>query len=189
MFKLLLGVLFFGGMHMFSMLFPALRGRLAAHWGENVYKGMYSVASLVGLILLGWAYFELRADPSQSLYEPWYGGRHLTFVLVLIGFILIFANQSKGNIRKYVRHPFSLGVILWSTGHLLVNGETAVVVIFAMLLVLSLLDIVVSTARGQAMTFVPDVKHDIRAVVVGVVLYAVFMFGFHPYVLNVPITG
>jgi hypothetical protein len=32
-------------------------------------------------------------------------------------------------------------------------------------------------------------KSDIRAVIIGLVLYAVFLFGFHPYVLGVPVVG
>ena len=32
-----------------------------------------------------------------------------------------------------------------------------------------------------------SIRSDIIAVVVGLVLYTIFLFGFHPYVLNLPI--
>ena len=50
-----------------------------------------------------------------------------------------------------------------------------------------LADIVMSEIRGKRPDYIPRVRSDIIAVVVGLVLYAVFLFGFHPYVLNVPV--
>jgi hypothetical protein len=44
-----------------------------------------------------------------------------------------------------------------------------------------------SEIRGKRPDYIPRVRSDIIAVVVGLVLYAVFLFGFHPYVLNVPV--
>jgi glucose uptake protein GlcU len=58
---------------------------------------------------------------------------------------------------------------------------------FGFFLALSLLDIVVSTVRGKVPHHQPQLRSDIIAVVVGVILYLIFLFGFHPYVLNTPI--
>lgn len=191
MWQLWVGVVLFGGMHLFSILFPARRNAVKAAMGVGVYMGLYTLISLVGVVFLALGYLSGRAGPNalSMVYEPWYGGRHVMMLLVLVGFILIFANGSKAHIRRWVGHPFSVGVILWSTGHLLVNGETAVVVIFAMFLVLSVFDVVLSVARGKWPTHEGNAMHDARAIAVGVVLFLIFAFGFHPYVLNIPVIG
>ena len=186
--SLWLGVLLFGGTHVFSLLMPAHRNGLKARWGEKRYMGIYSLVSLAGLVLLGFGYVAGRGDvAAANLYEPWAGARHIMMLLVLVGFILIFSNKNGGYISRTLHHPFSIGVALWSLGHLLVNGEPAVVVIYGLFLALSLLDIFLGFARGKWATHVPNIRGDIRSVVVGLVLFAVFAFGFHPYVLQIPV--
>ena len=186
MMKLYLGLVLFGGPHLFSMVAPEARGLLAERLGENAYKGLYSLLSLVGLVLLGWAYVASRGVDG-SFYDPTVGGRHLAMMLVLLGFILISSNANKGYIQKTVRHPFSAGIALWSLGHLVANGEKTVVMIFAMFLVLALLDIGLCLARGKVPSHVPDARKDVRSVIIGVGLYLVFLFGFHPYVLRIAV--
>ena len=61
--------------------------------------------------------------------------------------------------------------------------------LFATLFVVAVADFVFSWARGKKPDHVPQVKSDVRAVVIGMVLYVVFLFGFHPYVLGVPVAG
>lgn len=183
------GCLLFGGSHLFSILFPGLRDSLKARLGEKPWKGLYSVVSLAGLVLMVIGYSRSRAGPAVAdmLYEGWYGGRHLTMLLVLLAFMLLGAAHGKGYIRKWVRNPMSLGLVLWSSGHLLVNGQRSDVWLFGTFLALGLADIVMSEVRGKRPDFVPRLRSDIIAVVAGLVLYAVFLFGFHPYVLNVPV--
>lgn len=188
MVKLWVGVLLFGGVHLLPMLVPSARSQIVGRIGENVYKIIYSLASVAGLVFLAMGYMAQRSSPaSEIFYDPNSALRHLILLLVLAGFILIFSNGTKGYIRKYVRHPFSWGVILWSTGHLLANGEKAVVIIFGTFLLLSLIDIAVNSRRKPLAAFVPNGLHDLRGLVVGVVLYLMFLFGFHPYVLNIPV--
>lgn len=188
MVKLWIGVLLFGGVHLLPMLVPTVRSQIVSRIGENAYKGIYSLAAVAGLVFLAMGYMTGRSNPaSEIFYGPNPALRHLTLLLVLAGFILIFSNGTKGYIRKYVRHPFSWGVILWSTGHLLANGEEAVVIIFGMFLLLSFIDIAVNSRRKPLAAFAPNGLHDLRGLVVGVVLYLIFLFGFHPYILNIPV--
>jgi uncharacterized membrane protein len=188
MWQLYLGMFLFCGTHLFSTVLPSSRDRLKARLGEGAYKGAYSVLSVAALVLMGWAYVAGRGE-GVLLYEPWYEARHVALLIVLIAFILIFSNGSLGHIRGTVKHPFSIGIVLWSIAHLMMNGEPAVVGIFASFLVVAIADIVFSFARGKIPRFEPRLAHDLRGIAVGVVLYLVFAFGFHPYVLNVPVTG
>ena len=56
-------------------------------------------------------------------------------------------------------------------------------------LVVALADILLSELRGKRPMHQPSVQSDIRAVAIGMVLYVIFLFGFHPYVLNLPVAG
>ena len=115
------------------------------------------------------------------------GMKHLTMLLVLLAFILIGASHGKGYLKKWLHNPMSIGIVLWSGGHLLVNGQRSDVWLFGTFLVVGLADIVMSEIRGKRPDYIPRIRSDVVAVVVGLVLYVVFLFGFHPYVLNVPV--
>lgn len=188
---LYIGALLFAGSHLFSILFPGLRDGLKSRFGEKRWKGLYALVSLLGLVLMSIGYAGSRAGPATAdlLYEGWYEMRHLTMLLVLIGFILIGASHGKGYLKTWLHNPMSIGIVLWAGGHLLVNGQRADVWLFAPFLVIGLADIVMSEIRGKRPQHTPRIRSDIVAVVVGVVLYLIFAFGFHPYILNVPVMG
>jgi uncharacterized membrane protein len=189
--NLILGVVLFGGAHFASIVFPGFSKHLQSRFGRGAYMGIYSLVSVAGLWFLARGYLDGKAGgvSGDQLYQPWLGARHIMMTLVLIGFVFIFSNSSKGYIAKTLRNPFSIGIALWSIGHLLVNGEIYAVVIFGLFLTISILDIALNEMRGQRPTFTPNWKHDLRSVVVGLVLFAVFAFGFHPYVLGIPVVG
>jgi uncharacterized membrane protein len=188
---LYIGALLFGGIHLFAIFLPGLRDRLKAGLGEKPWKGFYALVSLAGLALMIAGYMGSRAGPATAdiLYEGWYEMRHLTMLVVLVGFILIGAAHGKGYLKSWLHNPMSIGIVLWAGGHLLVNGQRADVWLFAPFLVIGLADIVMSEMRGKRPAHTPRLRSDVIAVVVGVVLYLVFAFGFHPYVLNVPVAG
>jgi uncharacterized membrane protein len=188
---LFIGSLLFGGTHLFSILFPGLRDGLKARLGEKPWKGLYAVLSLLGLVLMAIGYSRSRAGPAAAdlVYQGWYEMRHLTMLLVLLAFILIGASHGKGYIKKWLHNPMSIGIVLWSGGHLLVNGQRSTLWLFGTFLVIGLADIVMSEIRGKRPVHAPRVRSDVIAVIVGVVLYLIFLFGFHPYILNVPVVG
>lgn len=185
---LYIGILLFGGSHLFSILFPAVRNRLKAWWGEQRYKGVYSLVSLVGIGLMVWGYAQTR-DNGELLYVPMAGAKHITMLLVLLGFIFISAFHGKGYIKKWLQNPFSIGIGLWSIGHLLADGKTPVVLIYLTFLIVSVLDIAANMMRENRAVFEPKVKSDFIAVVVGLVIYALLLFVFHPYVIGVKLVG
>lgn len=186
---LYLGITLFAVTHLFSMLLPAMRNRLSAQLGENAYKGIYSLLSLIGVVLIAFGYWQTRHGvlAGVSYYEPAFAARHATFSFSLIGFILIASLGGKGYIRKWLRNPFSIGMGLWSIGHLLANGEVYVVPIFALFLGLSILDILLALSRQGAHHFEPEIKRDVIAVIAGLIAFGLFGFLFHPYVLGLPV--
>jgi uncharacterized membrane protein len=185
---LIIGVFLFGGSHLFSVLLPPVRNRLRAWLGEARFKGLYSLVSAVGLGMMFWGYALTRLN-GEMLYIPSPGARHITMLLVLLGFICMSAPYGSSHIRKWLQNPFSIGICLWSIGHLIANGKTSVVLIYLTFLVVSAFDIINNMARGNKPMFEPHLKSDVVAVLAGLLIYALMLFIFHPYVLGVKISG
>jgi uncharacterized membrane protein len=185
-----LGALLFAGPHLFSTLLPGARNRLRDGLGRKAFQGIYALLSFlaVGSFVLG--YRAMTETPAtDALYETWAQGRHAVMSAMLLAFILIGASHGKGHIKAWLHHPMSLGVALWAGAHLLANSERGLVVMFSTFLVVALADLVFSIARGKRPSHTPQLKSDIRAVVIGVVLFAIFAFLFHPYVVGIPVVG
>ncbi len=188
---LLFGILLFGGIHLFSMLMPASRDALKARLGEKPWKGFFAIVSLAGLGLMIRGFLLSRSGPLAAdwLYIPAEWARHPTMLLVLLGFVSLAASHGRSHIRLWLRHPTSIGIALWAVGHLLSNGKRTDVYLFGTFLIVALLDTVLSTFRGKVPLYEPLLRSDVIAVIAGMVLYVIFLFGFHPYVLNLPVTG
>jgi uncharacterized membrane protein len=185
---LIIGLFLFGGSHLFSILLPPVRNRLSAWLGEGRYKGMYSLLSVIGIVLMGWGYV-LTRDNGEMLYAPSYGTRHMTIILVLLGFILMSAAYGKSYIRKYFQNPFSIGICFWSVGHLIANGKTPVVLIYLTLILIAALDIFRNMARCNGPTFEPNVRSDMVAIGAGLAIYGLLLLVFHPYILGIRVVG
>jgi uncharacterized membrane protein len=119
---LIIGLALFLGGHAFTMHRPA-RARLVARIGEGPYKGLYSLVSLLGLVLIVRGYGVYRSAGMIPLWYPPAFLRHITFLLMLIAFVLIAATYPPSHIKRWVGHPMITAVILWSLGHLLVRGD------------------------------------------------------------------
>lgn len=186
---LYLGIILFGGIHLLSILLPSVRDSLKRKFGDKAWKGIYALVSLAGLVLLIIGYWNSRGGPLAAdwIYVPLDGARHITMLFVLLAFILLAASHGKGYLKKWLHNPMSIGIALWATGHLLANGKRTAVYLFGMFLVVALADIIMSELRGKRPTHEPRLRSDIVAVIAGMVLYVIFLFGFHPYVLNLPI--
>ena len=183
---LYIGIVLFGGLHLFSALLPGMRARLMARFGEGPYKVAYSVISVLGVVFMAWGY-ALTKNSGEMFYQPLMGAKHITFTLVLLGFLAMASFHGKGYIRLWLQNPFSVGVILWSVGHLIANGKVPVVLIYCLLILISVIDIVRNMVAGNKPVFQPRIRSDIIAVVLALVVYLFVMFVFHPYVIGVPL--
>lgn len=188
---LITGIVILVGAHLAVMLAPRLRDGLRDSLGEGPYKGVFSLVSLIGLAVMIYGFYTTRGtlEGPDYLYVPAPWTRHAAMTLVLLGFIIVGASHGKGYLKKWVKQPMSVGIGLWALAHLLANGDRPGVVMFAAILGLAVLDIILSTARGQVPTHEPRLRSDVIAVIVGIVLYAIFLFVVHPYVFNLPIVA
>lgn len=185
---LIIGIALFFIAHVVPLA-PRLRASLVGRLGKGAYKGAFSLVSAIGLALMVWGYSMSRAGPAAAdiLYWPPDWGRPVTMLLVFLAFLSFGVFLHKGRLKVWLRNPMSIAIALWAVGHLLSNGKMSSVLLFGAFLIYALTDIAVNTARGNVPAIVPNPRHDYTAVLAGTVLFAIFLLGFHPYVLNLPL--
>ena len=184
---ILSGLALFFGPHFLS--YTKLRSILLTKLGEGPYKGIYSLFSVAGLILLGLGYWQARSGPlaAANWWYPIDGAVELAPILIFPAMILLVASQTKGHLRYWLRHPMSLGIFLWALAHLLAGGKIATAMIFLSFLLLAVVDITAGVLTGKKPQFTPSLSGDLVALIVGAIIFAFFGLVFHPYLLNLPV--
>ncbi|MDX1507705.1 MAG: NnrU family protein [Woeseiaceae bacterium] len=181
---LIVGVLLWSVVHLLPSLMPAQRARLLAALGENKYKGLFSLALVVALVLIvvGWRNAEVRA----VYHPPLYGSPVIT-LLMFVSFLLFAAASAPGNIKRWLRHPMLTGMALWGATHLLANGDNRSIVLFGGLGLWAVVEIVTVSRRDgawQKAAAVPFSK-DVMTVVATAVIFAAVAYG-HRWLFGVP---
>jgi len=195
---LLLGLVLFLGVHSLRVFAEPLRTQAIGRWGEGVFKGVYSLASLAGLVLIIWAFAWVREQP-LLLWSPPTGLRHAASLLTLLSFVLLAAAYVPGNaLRQRVGHPMAAGVKLWALAHLLSNGTLAHVMLFGGFLVWGVLSFTSARRRDRlAQTGLATQSSSIAksssavvaltsvTVVLGVALWALVAFYLHGVLIGI----
>ena len=150
--SLVLAAAFFVGIHV-GISGTRARDGLTARVGEQAYLGLFSLASLVGMIWLTTAY---AAAPYVALWGQLGALRPLALPVVLVAFVFVVlglttpsptvvggekaltADEPATGIQRVTRHPFLWGVALWAATHVVVNGNLRALVLFGSLLFLAL---------------------------------------------------
>jgi len=185
---MILGLAVFLGAHVFvTMREP--RARLIARLGEQPYKGLFTVISLLGVILIGYGFARYRAAGYIVAWQPPTWTRHINNFLMWPAIVCIVAAYIPGDIKRILKHPMLVGVKLWALAHLLANGDLGSIILFGSFLAWAVYDRITLKRRSDpgAPQF-PSAGHgnDIMAVIVGTLLYLALGFWFHPYVVGVP---
>ncbi|MBF9195102.1 NnrU family protein [Microvirga terrestris] len=188
---LVLGLVIFLGTHSFSMA-RERRAALIGRIGEGPYKGLYSLLSLAGIILIAIGYGQYRANGYIPVWDPPVWTRHLALLLVWIAFILFYAAYAPGHIKARLKHPMLAGVKIWAFAHLLANGDLGSILLFGSFLVWAVLARISVKRRDVAVqhggTAAPaGWRNDILAVTIGTVVYLAFVFWLHPWLIGVPV--
>jgi uncharacterized membrane protein len=180
---LILGLILFLGVHSSRIVAPAWRDRTIARLGEPAWKGLYSVVSVVGFVLVVWGYGLARQSP-VVLWQPLPSGvKHLAALLTLVSFVLLAAAYVPGNaIRARLGHPMVLGVKAWALAHLVANHTLADLVLFGGFLAWAVFSFRAARARDRAQQVVRPAGGALATaitVVVGVVAWAGFALWAH----------
>lgn len=129
------------------------RAVLVGRLGEGAYMAFFAAVSAGALF---WVILSYRAAPHVELWADVKGLQHLSLTLMLIAIVLavlafstpnptaagnegaLARQQAARGIIKVTRHPFLIGVSLWSISHILANGDLASLILFGGFLALSL---------------------------------------------------
>lgn len=172
---LVVGLILFLGVHSISIIANNWRDRMAARLG-TAWRGLYAVIALIGLIAIIKGYALARNAP-LVLYVPPTWTRHVTDLLMLPVFPMLFATYFPGRIKTTLKHPMLTAVKLWAAAHLISNGMFADVLLFGGFLAWAVLDRISLKYRPQRPinTAPASGYNDAIAIVAGVTLYAVIV--------------
>jgi uncharacterized membrane protein len=150
MVSLALAAIYFAGLHL-GIAGSPIRDRLVAAIGQNAYRGLFSAASLAGLIWLIVAYKYAPYFATWGAPQWW---KPIAILLMLPAFVLVvlglrtpnptavgmegLAARSPEGIVRVTRHPLLIGIGLWALVHLIANGDVASFLFFGALAVTAL---------------------------------------------------
>jgi uncharacterized membrane protein len=185
---LILGLVIFLGAHSTRVFAEGWRSAQLARMGEKQWKGAYSIASVVGFVLLVWGYALARQEP-VPLWTPSIGLRHAASLLTVFSFILLAAAYvPRNSIKARIGHPMVASVKLWALAHLLANHTLADLLLFGGFLVWAVLCFRAARARDRAAgTTYPagTLQGTLLTVGVGVVAWLVFALWLHQVLIGV----
>jgi uncharacterized membrane protein len=185
---LIAGLVLFLAVHSTRIFADDWRTATIARAGERPWKGVYSLLSIVGFVLIVVGYGAARASPIV-LYSPPVWTRHLAVLLTIPAFILLAAAYVHGNaIKRAIGHPMVAGVKTWALAHLIANGTLADVLLFGSFLVWSIASFVAARGRDRAAGTVYPVgpaSRTVLTVVAGVAAWALFAFVLHKPLIGV----
>ena len=185
---LIAGLIIFLSVHSVRIVADDWRTAQIAKRGPKAWKGIYTALSLLGFVLIVYGYGLARQAP-VVVYSPPTWLRHLAVLLTIPAFILVSAAYVPGTrIKRAVGHPMVLGVKVWAVAHLLANGTLADLVLFGSFLVWAVFNYTAARRRDRAAATVyaaGPVASDIKAVVSGLLIWALFAFWLHRILIGV----
>jgi len=186
---LIAGLIIFLGIHSIAIIAPGLRERARSRLGDGPWKGIYSLVSLLGFVLIIYGFGLARHSP-LLLYSPPPWMRHLTALFMLPVFPLLIAAYMPGRIKTAAKHPMLAAVKFWAFAHLLANGMLADVLLFGGFLAWAVMDRISLKSRTQNLRTAPPGRfNDAIAVIAGLVLYVIFIGWAHVRLFGVSPLG
>lgn len=147
---LILGLAVFLGLHSIRIFAGDWRNATRARIGANAWKGLYSVVSITGFVLIVWGYSLARQAP-VAIWVPPPFTRHIAALLAVIAFVFMAAAYiPRNSIKARLHHPMTLGVKTWALAHLLANGTLHDIVLFGSFLAWAVLLFAASRRRDAA---------------------------------------
>jgi uncharacterized membrane protein len=187
---LALSLVLFLGLHLIRVVAPGFRLAMIEKLGKPVWIAFHSIASILTLVFVAYAFVTARSEPIGMFYNPPAGMAHLTVTLMLVAVICFVAGfLPAGHIRAKTKHPVVLSVKIWALAHLLSNGEAYSVLLFAAFLawgVILRISLKRRWRRGEITlpVFVSG-KYDLYAVVLGVIVWALMIWRVHEWLIGV----
>ena len=188
---LIIGLIIFLGSHSCRIFAEPWRNHMIDRLGEVKWKGLYTIISIIGLVLVVIGYGQARQTP-VVLWQPATYLTHIAILLNLVAFIFLAGSSPSNNaIRLKLKHPMILGVKVWALAHLLANGTLVDLILFGSFLLWAVLDFRSARKRPILMPekAVVSTKATVIVIVSGIVIWAAFIFGLHQYLIGVSLLG
>jgi uncharacterized membrane protein len=189
MLVMVIGLVVFFAIH----LVPAnaeLRNGLVGRFGETGYKAIFSIVSLIGLVLivLGFAKLQLHPGKNPQLWVPPLWCRHVAIALMLPAMIALVAAYVPSHIHTTLKHPMLVAIKIWALAHLLANGDLGALILFGSFLAFAVYDRI-SVKRRGALGPLGDKKgpwiNDVIVLVLGTGLYVGILLWAHQLLIGV----
>lgn len=179
---LIAGLILFLAAHSMRVFADDWRTRMIERLGELKWKGVVTLLSIAGFILLIVGYGEARMTP-LVLWEPPVWTRHLALLLNLLAFVLLAAAYvPRNSIKAKIGHPMIASVKIWALAHLIANGTLADVLLFGGFLLWAVVNFRASRRRDRMnSTVYPSgaMANNLLTLVVGLGAGVVFMVWLH----------
>ncbi|WP_353201672.1 NnrU family protein [Polynucleobacter sp.] len=183
----LIGLVIFLGSHSTRIFAESWRNNMIDRIGEVKWKGLYTIISLIGFIIMVIGYGQARQS-TVVLWQPNSFLIYIALVLNLIAFIFLAGSSPSNNaIRLKLKHPMILGVKVWALAHLLSNGTLVNLILFGAFLIWAVLDF--RSARKRPVhtpeKAIVSTKATVITIASGIILWIIFIFGLHQYLIGV----
>ncbi|MEO0810545.1 MAG: NnrU family protein [Pseudomonadota bacterium] len=191
---LLTGLVIFFTTH-FVPVMGNTRQALVGAFGRLAYTALFSLLSLIGIVLIVYGYAEMQAErgdyPIFWIAPVWM--KHIVFLLMLPSFVLLVAAYVPSRIRDAVRHPMLAAIKIWAFSHLLVNGDLTSIILFGSFLAYVVIDRISVKrraaagieARGPLGARTGGLVGDITVIGVGLAAYAFMLIVGHQWLIGV----
>lgn len=189
---LIAGLVVFLGTHLFTTAREP-RAALVGRLGEGPYKGLYSLVSLAGIVLISIGFSRYRAAGYIQIRDPPVWTRHLSLLLMWPAWIMVVAAYLPGRIKRTLKHPMLAAVKVWALAHLLANGDLGSIFLFGGFLAWAVVARISVKRRDEVRDHAgpaaapAGLRNDLLAVAIGTALYLAFFFRVHTWLIGVPV--
>lgn len=183
---LILGLILWTVAHMFKRLAPGARAAMQDRMGD-ASKGVFAVLLLLSVVLMVIGY---RGADSAFYWGRSAATTGINNLMMLAAVALFGLGNSKSRLRRHFRHPMLWGTVVWAVAHLLVNGDSASLVLFGWIAIWALAEM--ALVNRAVHSYVPydggSVQGDIRLGIITLVVYGV-LAGIHTFLGYFPFGG
>ncbi len=186
MIGILMGLALWYFLHFMPATKPRFRSKLIKSIGPNIYASGFTLGLIGSIVLmsLGW-----RSADQWAVYTPPQWSTLPGLALVLVGVILFgfgFDKRMQTNLKRWIRHLQLTGMLLWASGHLILNGDNRSILLFGGLGLWALIMRMLINRRDGEWNMPPKIPFG-REFVPAVIAFGFvvgFVFG-HPYLSGV----
>lgn len=182
---ILIGASLFLGIHLLSLK-TTMRTQLIAQLGLVKYKLIYSLFALTGLLMLFVARFQSGGyikDGSLFFFN------NRDFLLLIATILIVSADIPGNHIRKTLRHPMLLGIIIWSFTHFMMNQHLNHLIFFASFFffsIIMLVGIIIRDKNIQRPKEIASTKKTVIATIAGIIVFSLIVY-FHKFIAGYPL--